>query len=544
MDSTYEFSKKPYCVYIRRWVSGIFTILYILLYSRLKQFNLGKFDYSLFFNETDNTNKFYSLNFDVIAVVQNIAPFVECAIWGSIILFVMVEVCWKDKKKVGYFVHMLTMTLGATLAIAHLIQYLILWKIDITKMAIFFIIVIYIALCITMMIFDLVCYIVIKDEKKESHWRLNLCLFVVNILIVGIVALQFFNTFKEHNKLVAYKEDQERHGDELNKDVEYQMGNYANRYGFYGDGTIFIYGNLKDIGNGLYEKTVYKIDGEGNYEKVFSYVDKVRKLQNMAYYDGWVYTYEGNEGDNETICSMVRFSVDTGEKEVVFTSESRLGYGIVDNILYYFDWKTEQVVPVKCMDLDGDLSSDNSYVYDSGYLTESLGEDFFIGRILYNKAEDYTISSQEVYFRQFYNEYTYNYFDVVYYYDEYDVLNNWKDYPDGLVFRENDNGTLEPIAENVEIFNIFNDEMYYVKKAEEGYELWKCAMDGSDKTYIAFLDSIIKRTDGSGGDMYAIGLTLGEDYAVCDIGENIRYYEAERRYIINLDTGEVQKVEP
>ena len=550
MSYSKEVSREINAKVIRRLISMILIVVYVILFFRINQYKFGYYNFDMLFNDIENSYRNYRLTFDVMNVVHYTSNLVMMAIVCSVFLLVLSEVYWKNRKKMVYYIHMLVMNISVSLVVAHLIQYNLVWGVDIFKYKVFWVFMAYVVIGICIMIFDFIWIIKSKDDVYVSYKKINTLMVILNVAVILFIGLYFFLVLKEYNALFVYNNEQKKQGDNLVESVEYQMGNYSNKVGIYADGSIFIYGDLEELDDGKYKKVVYRIDEEGNYDEVLSYVDDLSFIPEMAYYDGYVYTYMYDEENEEHSCRLVRFCIDTGKEETIIICDDLIRYGIADNKLFYYlvyDW--DKSVVVKYIDLDNVISRKEAVTYDTGIVADKLYSDYFIERILYNKKDIYTTRVEDNgHYRQFYKENIYNYSCNIEYDDGYDWDDEFKYEHSHVLFREEGKGEpkkVTTIETDVQRFNIFDEEIYYVKRVETGYELWKCSLIGGNKILIAEIPYDVVHTYNFEADIFCTGLIVGEQYAVCDFGEYIyRDYSVDERFIVDLETGELVEVEP
>ncbi|MBP3621525.1 MAG: hypothetical protein J6J16_07175 [Lachnospiraceae bacterium] len=392
-------------------------------------------------------------------------------------------------------------------------------------------------------VFDLIVYFKIKSHLNIVK---NKMLYYI-IIFIGILSsfdFAIINVVANSGDYLKYRETMENQGSELSQTVEYQMGNYYAQNGVYGDGNIYIITDGQDIGREKNENIIFRIDENGYHEEIYSFFGYTDYDPYIGYYDGCLYIQVVKDDDSSNRVKIIKISVDEKKEETLIeNNDYRYIFAVVENKLYYYVKNKTEPITIMCFDLD----NNSQQVYDSGIDDFRLDNGLWLGRFLYNQrniayfCEESCCyaNSNDWCMRQFYKNYIYNF--------SYDV-NSVNYYPD-LLFREDitkDEGDNEVIDKYVQQFNIYNSTIYYVKGYEDNLELWSCAMDGTDKEYIATLDIeepyIIYRDNGEEFYKYHIcnNMIVGEKYVVCDfgdIGTNV-----DERIIVNLEGGTIEKI--
>ncbi len=423
-----------------------------------------------------------------------------------------------------------------------------------------------ILLCLFASLIFVIDYIVIIGGRFLNSTA-TIVFFVWNILLLLRLVIIFFvptkidNTAKTNKKVIIglslagvifslgclifvlvwsgdyikYRKTMNNQGDALCEDVGYQMGNYTSRNCIYANGSIYIVGYEKKEGEPTGKFTLYKIDENGNHKAIYTTRAFSLTRACIGYYDGYLYiNITIVDGDNKEH-RIIKISEEDNTEEV-FLSDDKCNYqfAIVDNMMYLYQGADDKEEPmdIMCVNLDEgnelkiyDQNISRYYFYDNG---------LWIGRILYNQKNisylcDDMCCSNRWYSceRQFYGEYIYNY--------RHDSESDYF-YWDDMLYRSkcSNQEEKEIIDKNVRKFNIFDENIYYVKAGKDGYELWCAELKNLDKYMISEFSYDEHFPNYSAENYYSCtGLYVGEEFIVCDFGLD----DVEERIIVDLSDG-------
>ena len=453
------------------------------------------------------------------------------AMWVVLILLVATGIMFfKDMAK-AIMLHVIALGLSTVIGVAYIVLNIDLgiarfvdngWKCP------FFIILLVLGAILT------IGGIVILAKEKQLSIKKPICVVCLLGMIVGmvIVFLYPYVSMKKANKeyyeeVMYYVDIIDARRDGYDETIEYQIGNYCGGNALYVNETLYIRGTEK-----AYPARIYTLDNSGKYELFWEAHEKSWFASSIYYYKDYIYV--GLWVDNEeTPYKLIRISMSDGSEEIVLTEEPGTDdvlYGIAGDKLYYFvyyDMYDEYYIEdnpeskrIYYIDLDGEISKDNAVLYDDGVW--------------------FSLVAEEMWSEVWVNAYLYNQFDK--------VTKNVQAYKDDMYFllfdtsgcgylRKNTNDNL--VEYNVEQYNIFNDHMYFVKNFKDYFELWRCDMDGEDKTLIGTVtpkQTEYNNTENDG----CVGLYLAEDFAIIDFDDGVD--SINERYIMLLDDGSVMEI--
>ena len=310
---------------------------------------------------------------------------------------------------------------------------------------------------------------VVKEEKRIKTLK--------RVGITGIVLfeLTLLFWFKSFMICMNYKEnygsyEQVNHTDKMYLAENY-LGNYQNKAVNTDSGLYYI--GYVDTGEGRGEgfpEKINKLDAEGNISEVYVGEDY---LSSIAYYDGYLYAAHRR--------GIIKINPENGEAEKVLRPEDKYEFSdfcMVDNRMYIqsspdadikgvYSNTTDLKDYIVYCDIEGDsLSKPVLYLGDVKEYNHDRGYD---GEILYmyvmNIHELHTYGYSR---HQYYSDYGYEVSESVGDDGVENILSiEHRNIPDGCI-------------EDVGAANVHNGAIYYVHLLEDGFEVCKCSIDGTN----------------------------------------------------------------
>lgn len=320
----------------------------------------------------------------------------------------------------------------------------------------------------------------------------------------------------------------DEHPTELNRDIEYQMGNVVKLDAIYHDGAMYY----------VTQQNIWRIDASGTKESVFSVPQgRLSVKSGIFYHDGNLYVGCFDYND-EGEASILQISVSDGtEKEMCSLNTNRIYFGVADGKLLYTEDIEEDKAAVFCIDLTQGEEPAEAILYDKGidkvfYLEHGI----WMQKYLYGYLENAHYWPEKFQFIGTDRYYLCDYTD----YEEGE--HKWGgEYPysakgNCTLERENAAEERERVLEQVVEFNIFNDTIYYVQETTEGYDFYFCDKNGENIRYIASVPVAFEEAYAG----CSAHLLVGEGFMVCEV--YAPYFETEYVYFIDMENGTVKEL--
>ncbi|MBQ7766665.1 MAG: hypothetical protein IJ397_07480 [Lachnospiraceae bacterium] len=320
------------------------------------------------------------------------------------------------------------------------------------------------------------------------------------------------------------------HPDDINQEIAYQIGNVVKGNATWHDGVMYY----------TTGKTIWKIDGSGMAEKLYS-LPGDGKIHACGIYYYEEYLYVGCSGySDEAPFSVLQVSVADGSvKEVCSPTSNRIFFGVVDGkLLYTQATEEEYVADIYCIDLGGTIDAGNAVLYDKGVnALTGLDSRIWVQKYLYTYL-NYTYWWPGVDY-QFLGENGYCLCDLIN--DPYEPRDFGGEYPysyngDCTLILDKTDVANEYLLEQVVDFNIFNDTIYYMQEGKTGYDIYSCDKGGGNQTLLASVPVAFEESDYG----CSTNMLVGEGFIVCEV--YARYLEGTYRYFVDIETGEVKEI--
>ncbi len=372
--------------------------------------------------------------------------------------------------------------------------------------------------------------LLVKEEKLSL--KSNFTKMCVLGIMVGFVVMCLYPYImikkelgKEYDEILYYLEFVDSKKEDYDEEIGYQIGNYCKEDALYVEGKLYIRG----VENDSYA-SIYTIDDVGNYELFWKCDERAVNISAMYYYDSYIYVAIYLLDDEELPYRFIRISMVDGEEELLLSESSEILdalYGISGNRLYYYIYSRDKVENKKVyyINLDGEISKENAVLYDDGvdYSGFSYFDNKWVCGYIYNQRETRTARNMQTYQGNAY----------WLYYDYYG-----KEYFEILDKKNNDHNVL--IDTDVEQYNIFDGQIYYIKKSDECYEIWRCDLAGENKTVIGTVSPKNMTYNNTIENEKCIDLYLADGYMVIDFNDGNG--TVDERYIKWLDDGSVKEI--
>ena len=277
----------------------------------------------------------------------------------------------------------------------------------------------------------------------------------------------------------SYRLDYKLEQESLNTEIDQALNDYASKNGGTGgnrpdaklllqDKNLVNYPVLIEYKG--YKDKLVKLDAEGNISEVYVGEDY---LSSIAYYDGYLYAAHRR--------GIIKINPENGEAEKVLRPEDKYEFSdfcMVDNRMYIqsspdadikgvYSNTTDLKDYIVYCDIEGDsLSKPVLYLGDVKEYNHDRGYD---GEILY------------MYVMNIYELHTYGYSRHQYYSDYgYEVSESVGD--DGVenILSIEHRNIPDGCIEDVGAANVHNGAIYYVHLLEDGFEVCKCSIDGTN----------------------------------------------------------------
>lgn len=321
------------------------------------------------------------------------------------------------------------------------------------------------------------------------------------------------------------------HPADINQDIAYQIGNVVKGDAIWHDGVMYY----------TTGKTIWKIDGSGTMEKLYS-VPGDGKIHASGIYYYEEYLYVGCSGySDEAPFSVLQVSVADGSaKEICSLTSNRKFFGVVNGkLLYTKATEEEYVADVYCIDLKGTIDDKEAILYDKGVNSlTGLDSRIWVQKYLYAYL-DYTYWRPDVDY-QFIGENGYYIYDLKY--DPDEPHDYGGEYPysyngDCTLILDKSDVPTEYLLEQVVNFNIFNDTIYYMQEGKTGYDIYSCDESGGNQTLLASVPVAFEESDYG----CSTNMLVGKGFIVCEV--YAKYLEGTYRYFVDIETGEVKEIE-
>lgn len=386
------------------------------------------------------------------------------------------------------------------------------------------------AIVIATTVFNLVLYIKRKEELEKSN---KVLVGLVVALLAAVFAGSGIYFWKNVGAdfMVCHEVNRylERHPEDVNEDIAYQMGNVASRGACYTDGVIYYTG-----GSG---RTIYRLDKAGDAEVFYSLPEGVSFCQGIFGYNGYLYVECDNFTGNSSY-SILQISIADRTASVIYNAESRCYFGVADGKLFYEtrseDTSDEDSIrEIYCLDLSVSYDVKDAVLYDINVDGHILDQELWIQKYLYGYVDTVPYPIEET---QFIGENVYFIYDFLQSEMGYDIKDPDKFSYDANCTLVRTPGEESHILEGVTSFSVFDGSIYFTRETENGYEVCSCDKDGGNVTSIALVP--VTFIEGNYG--YRVELSMGEGFALCAVSAN---HDGEYYYFIDTETGTVTEVE-
>ena len=321
------------------------------------------------------------------------------------------------------------------------------------------------------------------------------------------------------------------HPADINQEIAYQIGNVVKGDAIWHDGVMYY----------TTGKTIWKIDGSGTMEKLYSVPgDGKIHASGIYYYEEYLYVGCSGYSDEEPF-SVLQVSVADGSaKEICSLTSNRKFFGVVNGkLLYTKATEEEYVADVYCIDLKGTIDDKEAILYDKGVNSlTGLDSRIWVQKYLYAYL-DYTYWRPDVDY-QLIGENGYYIYDLKY--DPDEPHDYGGEYPysyngDCTLILDKSDVPTEYLLEQVVNFNIFNDTIYYMQEGKTGYDIYSCDESGGNQTLLASVPVAFEESDYG----CSTNMLVGEGFIVCEV--YAKYLEGTYRYFVDIETGEVKEIE-
>ena len=470
---------------------------------------------------------------DYLALVEVYVPkVVPYLLLVVIVLLVASFIMDYEKSEHGYVLRIAGMLMASLTGLGYVLVYVIFGFAEPAMNAKVYVFLSFIAVGFVLAIISCIYY-----GKKRAGARTKAlvlkCITAVCVLGCFVGAGFYLAKNLSADYKVCYEVNQllKEHPADINQDIAYQIGNVEKREATWHDGVMYY----------TTGKAIWKIDGSGTVEKVYSMPgDGEFYAYGIYYYEG--YLYVGCYGyNNEAKSSVLQVSVADGSaKEVCSLTSNRKFFGVVDGkLLYTTATEEEYVADVYCIDLKGNIDEKEAVLYDKGVNSlTGLDREIWLQKYLYTYL-DYTYWRPNVDY-QFIGENIYYLYDLKNDPDEpHDYGGEYPYSYDGdctLILDKTDFAT-EYLLEQVVDFNIFNNTIYYMQENKAGYDIYSCDKDGGNRTLLASVPVAFEESDYG----CSTNMLVGEGFIVCEV--YAKYLEGTYRYFVDIETGEVKEIE-
>ena len=320
------------------------------------------------------------------------------------------------------------------------------------------------------------------------------------------------------------------HPADINQEIAYQIGNVVKGDAIWHDGVMYY----------TTGKTIWKIDGSGTMEKLYSVPgDGKIHASGIYYYEEYLYVGCSGFSDEEPFSILQVAVADGSVKEVCFPTSNRKFFGVVDGkLLYTQATEEEYVADVYCIDLKGTIDDKEAILYDKGVNSlTGLDSRIWVQKYLYAYL-DYTYWRPNVDY-QFIGENGYYIYDLKY--DPDEPHDYGGEYPysyngDCTLILDKSDVPTEYLLEQVVDFNIFDDTIYYMQESKTGYDIYSCDKSGGNQTLLASVPVAFEESDYG----CSTNMLVGEGFIVCEV--YAKYLEGTYRYFVDIETGEVKEI--
>lgn len=357
-------------------------------------------------------------------------------------------------------------------------------------------------------------------KKRNKKWDVFIALLCTVVFFCLIVMPTLFFVKDDSKKVKEIRSLLANHPDTVVEEVGYQIGNYSNGISVYAEGKLYF------VGYG--QRWIYSVDKDGSYKEFY----KTDHLYKGLYYDnGYLYALELKD---DSKCCIIRISLNSKEKEVLYEGNNIFDFGVADSKLYFGVYSADGADSIYYIDLTEDNPGENIILYDTGVWRDMLNHNVFAAKYIHNNTSTAVEWSAELGYRD--NTVIYN--DSIYRVDYFKTSQDRVNKPSNLECQTFNNQGREEIVidDNVVCFNLFNETLYYVKEFDgTHYEVWSCDLQGNNKTLIGEMNV------NSGG---CGSISVGEGFVYICFAKD---YDAEpyipsQGYVINISDGCVQQI--
>ncbi len=357
-------------------------------------------------------------------------------------------------------------------------------------------------------------------KKRNKKWDITIASLCAIVFICLIVMPTLYFVKEDSTKVKETRSLLAKHPDTVREEVGYQIGNYSNGISVYAEGKLYF------VGAG--QRWIYSVDKDGSYEEFY----KTDHLYKGLYYDnGYLYALELKD---DSKCCVMRISLNSGEKEVLYEGNNIFDFGVAESKLYFGVYSSDGADSVYYIDLTEDNPGQNVTLYDTGVWRDKLNHNVFVARYIHNNTSTAVEWSAELGYRDNTVIYNNSIYRVDYFKSREEKVNKPSDL-ECQTFNYINRGEMV-FDDNVVCFNLFDETLYYVKEYDGNhYEVWCCDLKGNNKSFIGEL----KVNSGGCGS-----ISVGDGFVyICFV----RDYDAEpnipaQGFIMNIADGSAQQI--
>ncbi len=470
---------------------------------------------------------------DYLKLVEEYAPkVVPYLLLAVIVLFVASFIMDYEKSEHAYVLRIAGMLMATLTGLGYILVYVGFGFADLVMNAKAYV---FLGMLLIGFVLAIISCIYYGKKKVGARTKALVLKCITAVCVLGCFAGAGFYLVKNlgADYKVCYEANQllKEHSNEINQDIAYQIGNVVQGYATYHDGVMYY----------TTGKTIWKIDGSGMAEKLYSLPDEGNfYAYGIYYYEDYVYV--GCRGySGEAQCSVLQVSITDGSaKEICSPTMNTLLFGVVDGKLFYRQSTEEKyVADIYYIDLNGANDEGNAVLYDKGVnALTGLDSRIWVQKYLYTYL-DYTYWWPGVDY-QFIGENGYYLYDFKN--EPYEPHDYGGEYPysyngDCTLVLDKTDAVSEYLLEQVVDFNIFNDTIYYMQEGKTGYDIYSCDKDGGNQTLLASVPVAFEESDYG----CSTNMVVGEGFIVCEV--YAKYLEGTYRYFVDIETGEVKEME-
>lgn len=469
---------------------------------------------------------------DYLEIVNEYVPkAVPYLLLAVIVLLVASFIMDYEKSEHGYVLRIAGMLMASLTGLGYILVYVVFGFAEPVMNAKVYVFLSFIAVGFVLVIISCIYY-----GKKRAGARTKAlvlkCITAVCVLgcFVGAGFYLAKNLGADYKVCHEVNQLLKEHPADINQDIAYQIGNVVKGDAIWHDGVMYY----------TTGKTIWKIDGSGTMEKLYSVPgDGKIHASGIYYYEEYLYVGCSGYSDEEPFSVLQVAVADGSVKEVCFPTSNRKFFGVVDGkLLYTKATEEEYVADVYCIDLKGTIDEKEAVLYDKGVNSlTGLDREIWLQKYLYGYVDDMYWPNDDY---QFIGENGYYIYDLKY--DPDEPHDYGGEYPysyngDCTLILDKSDVPTEYLLEQVVNFNIFNDTIYYMQEGKTGYDIYSCDESGGNQTLLASVPVAFEESDYG----CSTNMLVGEGFIVCEV--YAKYLEGTYRYFVDIETGEVKEIE-